>query len=301
MKRKFKYVCFLLLCAAWLNVNAQSKVTAQSKVSAQKENTVESKIKAKGSLFIIGGGKRSDALIGELLATAKLSAKDYIIVLPMASGIPDTSFNDFHVQLRLHTNLPIRNFDFNKHDTKDPKWVDSVAGAKLIYILGGDQSRFMKAVLNTPVYAAIHKAYQSGSTIAGTSAGAAVMSKFMITGVQLKDSKYRETFDKLWDQNIEFSEGLGLLEHTIIDQHFLKRSRYNRIISALAAKPGYMGVGIDEGTAIIVNGNKATVAGDSQVLRFVSPERAQTAGELLKFKHINLGIYTAGDVIDILP
>jgi cyanophycinase len=160
----------------------------------------------------------------------------------------------------------------------------------------------MKAVLNTPVYAAIHKAYQNGSTIAGTSAGAAVMSKYMITGVQLKDSKYKETFDKLWSENIEFSEGLGLLEHTIIDQHFLKRNRYNRIISALAAKPGYMGVGIDESTAIIVKGDKATVAGDSQVLRFISPDNAQTtASGLLKFKHIDLGIYTAGDVIDIKP
>jgi cyanophycinase len=261
----------------------------------------QSKAIAKGSLFIIGGGERSDALIGQLLATAKLGAGDYIIVLPMASEIPDASFNDLREQLRLHTSLPIRNFNFNKHDTKDAKWVDSVAGAGLIYILGGDQSRFMKAVLNTPVYAAIHKAYQNGSTIAGTSAGAAVMSKFMITGVQLKDCTYKETFDKLWDQNIEFSEGLGLLEHTIIDQHFLERSRYSRIISALAAKPGYMGVGIDEGTAIIVKGSKATVAGDSQVLRFVSPEGARTANGLLKFKHIDMGVYTAGDVIDIRP
>lgn len=287
MRRLFTHLICLLLFAASLNLSAQTR-----KASATT---------AKGSLFIIGGGERSDALIGQLLATANMGPRDYIIVLPMASSIPDTSFSDFSAQLRLHTKLPIRNFDFNKHDARDPKWVDSVAHARLIYILGGDQSRFMKAVLNTPVYAAIHKAYQNGSTIAGTSAGAAVMSKFMITGVQLRDSTYKETFDKLWDQNIEFSEGLGLLEHTIIDQHFLKRSRYNRIISALAAKPGYMGVGIDEGTAIIVKGSKATVAGDSQVLRFVSPEKAQVVNGYLKFKHIDLGIYTAGDVIDIKP
>ncbi|WP_295769355.1 cyanophycinase [uncultured Mucilaginibacter sp.] len=256
----------------------------------------------KGSLFIIGGGNRSDALIKQLVLTAKLGAKDYIVILPMASEIPDTGFKYISKQLRIHTNQPIRNFDFNKHDTKDAKWVDSVAGAKLIYILGGDQNRFMKAVLNTPVYTAIHKAYSTGSTIAGTSAGAAVMSKHMITGVQLKDSKYKETFDKLWDNNIEFSQGLGLLEHTIIDQHFLKRNRYNRVISALAAKPGYMGVGVDESTAIIVKGNKATVAGDSQVLRFISPENARaTESGLLKFKQINLGVYTAGDVFDIIP
>lgn len=275
---------FLLLLATGIHSNAQTKA------------------KPKGTLFIIGGGNRSEALIKQLVSTAQLGAKDYIIVLPMASEIPDTGFKYISQQLRVHTNLPIRKFDFNKHDTKDVKWVDSVANAKLIYILGGDQNRFMKAVLNTPVYAAIHKAYKTGSTIAGTSAGAAVMSQYMITGVQLKDSKYNETFNKLWDQNIEFSEGLGLLEHTIIDQHFLKRNRYNRIISALAAKPGYMGVGIDESTAIIVKGDKATVAGDSQVLRFISPENSQsTTSGLLKFKHIDLGIYTDGDVIDIKP
>ena len=256
----------------------------------------------KGSLFIIGGGNRSEALIRQLVATANLGTKEYIVVLPMASEIPDTGFKYISRQLRVQTSLPIRNFDFNKHDASDVKWVDSVAQAKLIYILGGDQNRFMKAVLNTPVYAAIHKAYQNGATIAGTSAGAAVMSKYMITGVQLKDSIYKETFDKLWDKNIEFSEGLGLLQRTIIDQHFLKRNRYNRIISALAAKPGYMGVGIDESTAIIVKGSKATVAGDSQVLRFITPENsATTATGLLKYKNISLSIYTAGDVFEITP
>ncbi len=257
---------------------------------------------ARGALFIIGGGNRSDALIRQLVATAKLGNKDYIIVLPMASEIPDTGYKYISQQIRLQTVHPIRSFDFNKHDAQDLNWVDSVAKAKLIYILGGDQNRFMKAVINTPVYAAIHKAYQNGATIAGTSAGAAVMSRYMITGVQLKDSVYKETFNKLWDKNIEFSEGLGLLKRTIIDQHFLKRNRYNRILSALAAKPGYMGIGIDEGTAIIIQGNKATVAGDSQVLRFTSPTSSTvTSGGLLKFKNINLNIYTAGDVFQIKP
>ncbi len=257
---------------------------------------------ARGALFIIGGGNRSDALIRQLVATAKLGNKDYIIVLPMASEIPDTGYKYISQQIRLQTVHPIRSFDFNKHDAQDLNWADSVAKAKLIYILGGDQNRFMKAVINTPVYAAIHKAYQNGATIAGTSAGAAVMSRYMITGVQLKDSVYKETFNKLWDKNIEFSEGLGLLKRTIIDQHFLKRNRYNRILSALAAKPGYMGIGIDEGTAIIIQGNKATVAGDSQVLRFTSPTSSTvTSGGLLKFKNINLNIYTAGDVFQIKP
>ncbi|RYD75773.1 MAG: cyanophycinase [Sphingobacteriales bacterium] len=257
---------------------------------------------AKGSLFIIGGGNRSDVLMKEMLNTASLKANDYIIVLPMASEVPEVGFGTLSAQLQKLDPRKIRNFNFAKHDVNDKKWTDSLAGAKLIYILGGDQSRFMNVVLNTPVYTAIHKAYQNGSTIAGTSAGAAVMSKYMITGKQLLDTVYKETFNKLWDKNIEFSPGMGLLENTIIDQHFLKRNRYNRLISALAAHPDLVCVGIDESTAIIVHGNKATVAGESQVIRLANPkELKKTDKGLLKFKQAEFGIFTEGDVIDIKP
>ncbi|RZK59503.1 MAG: cyanophycinase [Pedobacter sp.] len=257
---------------------------------------------AKGNLFIVGGGDRSDELIKQLVITSSFNAKDYIIVLPMASEIPDTGFKYISLQLKKHTNIAIKNFNFSKHDVNDKKWIDSLAGAKLIYILGGDQNRFMKSVLGTPVYTAIHKAYNNGSTIAGTSAGAAVMSKYMITGKQLLDTVYKETFNKLWDKNVEFAEGLGLLQNTIIDQHFLKRNRYNRLISSLAAHPDLVCVGIDEGTAIIVHGNKATVAGDSQVIRFAVPKNPQTTSKgLIKFSNAEFGVFTAGDVIKIKP
>ncbi|TKC05497.1 cyanophycinase [Pedobacter polaris] len=265
-------------------------------IAAQAQNT------AKGNLFIIGGGDRSDELIKQLVTTANFKANDYIIVLPMASEIPDTGFKYISAQLKKQTQLNIKNFNFSKHDVNDKKWIDSLAGAKLIYILGGDQNRFMKAVLGTPVYTAIHTAFQNGATIAGTSAGAAVMSKYMITGKQLLDTVYKETFNKLWDKNVEFAEGLGLLQNTIIDQHFLKRNRYNRLVSSLAAHPQMICIGIDEGTAIIVHGNKATVAGDSQVIRFANPKELKTTAKgLIKFNQAEFGLFTAGDVIDIKP
>ena len=260
------------------------------------------KAQNKGSLFIIGGGNRSDELMQKMLQTANLKSTDYIIVLPMASEVPDVGFETLSTQLKKLDNRPIRNFNFSKHDVNDKKWIDSLANAKLIYILGGDQNRFMNVVLNTPVYDAIHKAYRTGSTIAGTSAGAAVMSKYMITGKQLLDTVYKETFNKLWDKNIEFSKGMGLLENTIIDQHFLKRNRYNRLISALAAHPDMVGVGIDESTAIIVKGSKATIAGESQVIRIANLQNLKSTDKgLLKFSKAEFGIFTEGDVIDIKP
>lgn len=256
-----------------------------------------------GHLFIIGGGQRSDVLMQQMIATAKLTSKDYVIVLPMASEQPDTGFLYLSRQLQKMTGATLRQFDYNKHDVTDAKWNDSVMNAKLIYILGGDQSRFMRVVLHTPLYTAIHKAYQKGATIAGTSAGAAVMSKYMITGKQLRDAdKYKETFDRLWSGNVQFTEGMGLLDRTIIDQHFLKRSRFNRLISALADKPGYDCVGIDESTAIIVHGNQALVAGESQVLQFSNQATFDTTRNgLLKFKSLNIAAFTAGDRFILKP
>jgi len=250
----------------------------------------------KGSLFIIGGGTRSPELVQSLLKTSALQPKDYIIVLPMATAEPEASFNAIKKQITVFSKNNIGALNFTPAQVNNKNWLDSLRGARLIYIVGGDQSRFMKAVLNTPVYAAIHEAYQNGATIAGTSAGAAVMSKQMITGSQLKDTVYKETFNKLWTENIEFEEGMGLLDGVIIDQHFLKRSRYNRLISALAAYPKYECIGIDEGTAIIVHQKKVTIAGASQVLRISKPKNLKvTSKNLIKLDGLDFHLYTDGD------
>ncbi|HRI27928.1 MAG TPA: cyanophycinase [Chitinophagales bacterium] len=222
--------------------------------------------KSKGNLFIIGGGKRPDALMQQLLETANLQPQDYIVVLPMASQEPDSAFYYLAKQFTSLTNYPIANLNFDAAQAKNRVWIDSLLRAKLIFISGGDQSRFMKVVGKTPLYDALHKAYRQGATIAGTSAGAAVMCRYMITGNQLMDTVYRETFDKLRHSNLETAEGLGLVQELIIDQHFIKRSRYNRLLSAVVDFRRLTSVGIDEGTAIIVSGNRATVAGESAVV-----------------------------------
>jgi len=250
----------------------------------------------KGNLFIIGGGSRSPELIQSLLETSALQPKDYIIVLPMATAEPEASFNSIKQQITAFSTNNIGLLNFTPEQVNNKKWLDSLKGARLIYIVGGDQSRFMKAVLHTPVYAAIHEAYQNGATVAGTSAGAAVMSKQMITGAQLQDSVYRETFNKLWTKNIEFEEGMGLLDGVIIDQHFLRRSRYNRLLSALAAYPEYECIGIDEGTAIIVHQKNVNVAGVSQVLRISKPKNLKvTSKNLIKLDGLDFHLYTDGD------
>ncbi|KRD12608.1 cyanophycinase [Flavobacterium sp. Root901] len=255
----------------------------------------------KGKLFIIGGGDRSDELMKQVLNTAELSKKDYIVVLPMSSEEPDSSFIFFKTQMVKLTTNPIVMLNFNKETAQNKKLTDSVQNAKLIFISGGDQTRFMSVVHNTPIKTAIQKAYQNGSTISGTSAGAAVMSEKMITGNQKLQKEYTGTFSSIRYDNLETSEGLGLLKTAVIDQHFLKRNRYNRLLSALIEFPALTGIGIDEATAIIVRNNQIEVAGESEVIVVKNPKGILKSKKdnLVSVEKLKMSIYTAGQKFNI--
>src|SRR5688500_1338433 len=113
----------------------------------------------RGKLFIIGGGDRPPSLMKALVAAAALKKNDYVVVLPMSSANPDTGYYYFKADLEQVCTNTIVNFNFTSEKVNDKYWLDSLIKAKLIFITGGDQDRFMKTVLNTPVYKAIHTAY----------------------------------------------------------------------------------------------------------------------------------------------
>ena len=254
----------------------------------------------KGKLFIIGGGNRSDKLINQMLEVSPLQKKDYIVVLPMSSEEPDSAYIYFKKQVEKFTPNPIVMLNFDKNTNTNQKWLDSLSRAKLIFISGGDQNRFMKVVRNTEIAQIIKQAYQSGSTIAGTSAGAAVMSEVMITGNQIQNSKYEETFDNILFDNIETAPGLSLINTAIIDQHFLKRSRYNRLLSALITFPKLIGIGIDESTAIIISGDTARVVGESEVIVVKKPKGIKKhKNNLVSVEKLQMSIYVEGQSFKI--
>ena len=255
----------------------------------------------KGTLFIIGGGNRSDQLMNELLTISSLQKKDYVVVLPMSSEEPDSAYFYFKKQVEKLTPNPIVMLNFNKQTATNLALVDSLQNAKLIFISGGDQSRFMKVVSNTPVFKAIHQAYQNGSTVAGTSAGAAVMCENMITGNQKLESKYTATFDNIRYDNLETALGLGLIKNVIIDQHFLKRSRYNRLLSGLVEFPTHIGIGIDESTAIIVRNKEIEIVGESEVIVVQNPVEIikSPRNNVVSIKKLDMSIYYEGQKFNI--
>lgn len=257
--------------------------------------------KPKGKLFIIGGGNRSDQLMQHVVDLAQFKKTDYIVVLPMSSEEPDSAYIYFRDQFQKLLPNPIVMLNFDKTTVQNPKLNDSLQKAKLIFISGGDQTRFMNVVANTPVYNSIHKAFQNGSIIAGTSAGAAVMSEKMITGNQKLEKEYSGTFDNIRFDNLETTPGLGLVTKAIIDQHFLRRSRYNRLISAMVEFPHLTGIGIDESTAIIVDDNTISVVGESEVIVMKNPKGIQKLkqNKLISMEKMEMSIYVAGQQFKI--
>ena len=173
--------------------------------SCTPSNKPDDSNKAKGMLYIIGGGERDDEMVQEMIDISGTKNGKYIVVLPMASSEPDTSAYYATKQfLKLGAN-DIKTFNFIKGGAIPQSRIDSMVNAGMIYICGGDQSVFMDVVLNTPIYTSIHEAYNKGAMIAGTSAGAAVMSKKMITGNQLRYPK-AERYSNIVTKNIEIKE-----------------------------------------------------------------------------------------------
>lgn len=247
----------------------------------------------RGTLFIIGGGDISDTLRREMLSVAGWKAGDYVAAVTLASRW-DSSYYSINEAFQKFTGVPcIRVDSMTIHQAAT---LDSLRKARLIYLGGGDQALFMQHIAGTPVRAILQQAYRSGATIAGTSAGASVMSRMMVTGNSNRDSVSSTALKGIWSGSVEYAEGLCLLDSVIIDQHFVVRSRYNRLLASMMDYPRYQGVGINESTAIIVRGREARVTGASQVVVLEKPERVRRLPDgNLGAHQIRLSVYLPGD------
>jgi cyanophycinase len=147
-----------------------------------------------------------------------------------------------------------------KIDFKDPGARSALESATLIWIPGGDQNRFMNAISGTGLDDVIRARNRAGAVVGGTSAGAAVLSALMITG--------EADLQSLTAGKTEVTKGLALFSAGLFDQHFLKRQRSNRLLSAVLDHPQTIGVGIDEATAVIVRDGQLEVVGRSAVVIF---------------------------------
>ena len=196
------------------------------------------------------------------------SGRARIVLFPMASQSEEAGVElaeDFRKMGARAERLVLR-----REEAMKPETVARLEGVTGIWFGGGDQSRLTAAIGGTPLEEAIRRRYREGAVVGGTSAGAAVMSAVMITGDERRPGGSRPPSDPdtgfitLERGNIVTSRGLGLLDEVIVDQHFVRRRRHNRLISLVLENPRLVGVGIDESTAAeVAPDGWWTVLGDS--------------------------------------
>lgn len=206
-------------------------------------------------LVVCGGGSLPDVVYERFRELA--GPQPRLVVIPTASA--RTADVD-----KVQTLWKARGFeDVCVLHTSDRDVADSVEfvaplqQATAVWFGGGLQRRIADAYVGTLVEHELHALLQRGGVVGGTSAGAAIQSRVMIASGR-------------GEPNI--SVGLDLLEGTIVDQHFLKRNRVPRLLSAVRAHPQRIGIGIDEGTALVVADGRAQVVGRLYVLRVASTE-----------------------------
>ncbi len=256
----------------------------------------------KGHLVIIGGGSKPEYVLKKIVEFAG-GENAKIIVIPNASsekletGIYNA--NEFK-------NLGCKNADYILFDNKtadNDSNLNKIIGATGIYFSGGDQSLLTKDLLGTKLFKEIKNIYKSGGVISGTSAGAAVMSQIMLTGNELLNKDSSAAYNSIIKNNIETVEGFGFVKSAVIDQHFIKRKRLNRLISVTLEHPDLIGIGIDESTSIIVNPDETfDVLGESQVIIF-DPNNSKNIKSNSKGKlgvsDLKVSILVSGDRYDL--
>jgi len=222
----------------------------------------------KGNLLIIGGGSIPAYILEKYVELAG-GKESTFLVIPMASAEPVQSANSFANKLRDAGCTKIEYLIFNRETADSDSNIAKVNNAKGIFFTGGDQSKLTAVLLGTKLLESIKTVYRKGGVIGGTSAGAAVMSTVMITGKELINKDTVNAYNVIKKGNIQTVAGLGFLNNAIVDQHFIKRKRMQRLISLVLENPKLTGIGIDESTSIILNPSGSfTVLGEGLVAIF---------------------------------
>ena len=210
-----------------------------------------------GPLFIVGGGSQPDALVTRFVEMAGGAGAARIAVIPLASSDPASSGAG---KVRHLEEFGAEAFVLlaSGDSARDPAVRSRLDGATGIWFTGGDQSRITGALDGTPLLAAIRARNLAGVPIGGTSAGAAIMSPLMITGSQVLAGEdtvgyHGDSFTRIVRESIEVVPGFGFIPGVIVDQHFVRRERHNRLLSAVLERPDHIGIGIDESTALEVS------------------------------------------------
>jgi cyanophycinase len=245
------------------------------------------------SLLVIGGAedKVGYALVLRRFVRLAGGRKARIVVIPTASAFPDEVFKTYAtVFSRLGAPEIVAVDPSSRPDAAAEALVQAIDDATGVFMTGGNQLKLSQRFVGTPLAEAVRRAHARGAVVAGTSAGASVMSQFMISlGADGATPRQRTG---------QLTSGLGLLPGVIVDQHFDQRARYGRLMSMVAGSPNLLGMGIDEDTAAeIRDGRNLTVLGAGAV--FIVDASTAVSDVAEARRHVPLLI--SGAVVHSLP
>jgi len=207
------------------------------------------RIRPRGTLLIIGGheDKENEKVILRALADRVGAGK--LVVAPLASESPNEMWETYETVMR---GLGVRHVHHlqieSREDGSSLRAMRTLEDATAVFFTGGDQMRITSMIGDTPAFSRIFEIFVNGGIIAGTSAGASVLSETMML------SGDSEASHRIKGE-LRLAPGLGFARDIVIDQHFAERGRINRLLGVVGQNPRILGIGIDENTAIELQPN----------------------------------------------
>ena len=253
-----------------------------------------------GALVLIGGACDPEGeALGSFLRLCGAREGGKVVGITTASSDPAGSARewakDFARAGAHNVEIPV----IDRRDrAQDPRVAEMVSGADGIFLGGGDQVHLVATLGGSRVDRAIREAYARGATLCGTSAGAAALTETILAGGE--PDEYGQM------QDLHLGPGFGLLGfRSMIDTHFTQRRRLQRLFMVIAQNPELMGLGIDEDTAMVVQGHLGEVVGrgsvtfvDGRGVRFDNADECMN-GKPLTLSYLRVGIVGAGYTFDL--
>ncbi len=251
-----------------------------------------------GPLIIIGGHEDKEDRKVILSEVARRLKGGKLVVATVASHEPEGYFDAYKAAFgALGVNDLVEFYVQERSETLAEDALVCLENAAGVFFTGGDQLRISSQIGDTPVERRVREIHAQGGVIAGTSAGASVMSETMLVRGSSAESH------RIGD--LHMAPGLGLLRNAIIDQHFAERGRIGRLLGAVAQNPRVLGIGLDENTAAVIEGSAFKVLGSGAVyvvdgadvthsnVAEARPERA------LSMYDVRMHVLGAGDGFDL--
>lgn len=229
----------------------------------------------RGALVLAGGGPLGEEIAHKFFELAGgLDAP--IVIIPTAGE--EENYDSQWLQSQFLVQAGARNVSIlhtrDRQIADSSRFTEPIARARAVWISGGRQWRLVDAYLNTRTHRELENLLERGGVIGGTSAGATIQGSYLVRGA-------REGNHIMMAPGYE--TGFGFLRNVAIDQHLLRRKRENDLVAVIDRYPALLGIGIDESTAAVVQGDRLEVIGTSKVAIYDHAYAARPGGPRYEF------------------